>query len=90
MNNLGTTAVRVEVHPHDPKRERGMEMTNDNADPFVLDASKIRWEWLDPYVRCIALPMKQRVEACGDKFTLNLHVVARGSWYWREPNSDFG
>jgi len=90
VNNLGLTAVRLEVHPHDPKMARGMEMTNDNEDPFVLDPSKIRWEWLDPYVRCIALPMKQILFARGDKFTLNLHAVAWGSWHWREPASDPG
>ena len=77
VNNLGLTALRLEVHP--VHRGGGMEEANDNKDPFVLDSGKIRWANLDAYVRCIAIPFKQRVEARGEKFSLNLHAVAWAS-----------
>ena len=88
VNNLGLTALRLEVHP--VHRGGGMEESNDNKDPFVLDSGKIRWANLDAYVRCIAIPFKQRVEARGEKFTLNLHAVAWGVWHWHSPTSDPG
>ena len=76
--DLGLTALRLEVVVSQlPRFNGGAELaTNDNNDTFVVDNSGFRWHWFDPYVRSVVLPFKQRVEARGDKFTLDLHIVA--------------
>jgi glucose/arabinose dehydrogenase len=47
--------------------------TNDNADPFVINPNGFRYTLLDWQIDKILLPMKQRVEARGEK----LRVVIR-------------
>lgn len=89
VNNLELTALRLEAHPVG-KFGAGLEVVNDNNDPFDLDTNSIDWTLIDPYVRCIVVPFKTRVEAHGEEFTLNLHAVAWGSWHWLEPASDPG
>lgn len=88
VNELGINAVRVEFQMQEP--EHNLEPVNDNADPFDLDADAFRWSWVDPYMRAIALPMRERVEARGERFVLNAHAVAWGGWQWNQPADDPG
>jgi hypothetical protein len=90
VNNLGLTALRLEAMIMLSRNRPGLEPINDNDDPFLLDPDKFRWHWFDPYVRSIVLPMKRKVEARGEKFTLNLHAIAWNAWHWDEPTSDPG
>ena len=91
VGELGITALDFTNAILTLVRQRpGLEPTNDNDDPFSLDSDAIRWHWFDPYVRSILLPMKERVEARGERFVLTLSAVAWGAWHWREPASDPG
>jgi hypothetical protein len=49
---------------------------NDNADPDVIDWNGFYFSELDDTVNKIVLPMKQRVEANGEKYHINLNHVA--------------
>lgn len=51
------------------------EKINDNADPATLNAAGIHFSDLDWRVENIVLPVKQRVEARGRRFRLNLTYV---------------
>lgn len=44
--------------------------TNDNSDPHVLNPAGFRWQLFDHLVRTFAIPLKSRVEARGEPFTL--------------------
>ena len=44
--------------------------TNDNDDPDVLNPAGFRWQLFDYLVRTFAIPLKARVEARGEPFTL--------------------
>ncbi len=44
--------------------------SNDNDDPAVLNPDGFRWTLFDYLVRTFALPLRQRVEARGEPFTL--------------------
>ncbi|MBI4819368.1 MAG: hypothetical protein HY791_24065 [Deltaproteobacteria bacterium] len=67
--------------------EPGIEPVNDNADPFVLDDSQIKWFAFDPYVRDVVVPMKSRVEARGEPFWFRMVVSTARTFHWREPAS---
>lgn len=49
---------------------------NDNSDPAVLAPAGFHFSALDDAVDQVVLPMKQRVEARGEHFFLNLNYVA--------------
>lgn len=82
VNDLGLTALRLELFIHLSSGRKGMEPDNDNNDPFTLNQSKILWNYLDPYVREFVIPFKERVEANGDKFYLVLSATAWDAWQW--------
>lgn len=44
--------------------------TNDNDDPMVLNPAGFRWQLFDYLIRTFALPLKARVAARGEPFTL--------------------
>lgn len=52
------------------------ETVNDNADPDVIDWSGFQFRWLDDNIENIVVPMKQAVEANGEKLYVNLNYVA--------------
>jgi len=56
-------------------RKHFYEKINDNADPAVLDPAGIQFSDLDWHVENMVLPVKQRVEARGRRFRLNLAYV---------------
>jgi len=91
VNNLGVNAFDfVNAMLMLSRNRPGLEPTNDNNDPFVLNDSQIRWHWFDPYVRSVLIPFKQRVEARGDPFVLTLTAIAWNAYQWRSPTSDPG
>lgn len=48
---------------------------NDNSDPFVADLTKFHWAFLDGYVEHSILPMRQRLQARGEKLYFVLQYV---------------
>jgi hypothetical protein len=48
---------------------------NDNNDPFVADLTKFHWAFLDGYVEHSILPMRQRLQARGEKLYFVLQYV---------------
>ena len=91
VDNLGLTTLDFPNALLKLSRNRqAMEPVNDNADPFVLDSSKIRWHWFDPYMRSVVLPFKQKVESSGEPFVLTLTAIAWDAYHWRLPASDPG
>jgi len=87
-DNLGITAIDLPVSLTDERHS--IEPVNDNADPFALDDTRVRWNWIDPYIRAIVLPLKERVEARGVPFTFTVRAVAWNAWQWGEPELDPG
>lgn len=86
VNVLGLNGLRVELQMQgDQASSHNMEAPNDNADPNLLDASGIKWTWVDPYIDKIAKPMKALVEARGERFVLNLSVIGWEGWQWLQP-----
>jgi hypothetical protein len=63
VDEIGITRMRIEVGPQ-------VEMVNDNADPRATDASAFRFRWQDDQVERHVLPMKERIEARGERTTL--------------------
>jgi O-glycosyl hydrolase len=45
---------------------------NDNADPFVMDPAGFHWGGLDNDIEAIALPMRQRLQARGERLVVVL------------------
>lgn len=48
---------------------------NDNSDPMVADLSKFHWTYLDGYMDHSVIPMRQRLQARGEKLYLVLQYV---------------
>ncbi len=63
VDEIGITRMRIEVGPQ-------VEMVNDNADPRATDAKAFRFLWQDDQIKRHVLPMKQRIEARGERMTL--------------------
>jgi hypothetical protein len=63
VHEIGITRMRIEVGPQ-------VEMVNDNADPRVTDATAFRFLWQDDQIERHVLPMKERIEARGERMTL--------------------
>jgi hypothetical protein len=63
VSELGITRVRIEVGPQ-------VEMVNDNADPRKTDASRYRFLWQDDQIERHVLPLKERIEARGERMTI--------------------
>jgi len=81
----------ADAFPGDPDRKCYADARDDdNDDPFVLDSSKIRWNWFDPYVESVLIPMRDRVVGRGEPFTLTLTAIAWSAWQWHEPSTDPG
>lgn len=49
---------------------------NDNDDPFTIDLDGFHFTDMDLAVESVVLPLKQRVEARGERFFLNVNYVA--------------
>ncbi len=63
VKDMGITRVRIEVGPQ-------VEQTNDNDDPFRADAKAFRFAWQDDQVERHLLPLKERIEAAGDRMVV--------------------
>jgi len=63
VNEIGITRMRIEVGPQ-------VEQRNDNEDPFQTDAKAYRFAWQDDQMERHVLPLKERIEARGEKMTL--------------------
>lgn len=61
--DLNTTRYRLEIGPQ-------VEPENDNADPKVTDAKAYHFLWQDHLVDTCILPLKQRVEAAGERLSI--------------------
>ncbi len=52
---------------------------NDNSDPFTTNNSRFFWTMIDDPVTRVVLPMKQRLEARGERLFVNVTYVAFAS-----------
>ena len=68
------------------KQER-YDAVNDNDDPFLADLSGFNFDELDWHVRDTVLPMRQRLEARGERLIVNLCYVSfrDGRFFQMEP-----
>jgi hypothetical protein len=77
VNDLGINRLRLSV-PGNMIESRDSTTipeetsigSNDNSDPDVLNPAGFRWQLFDCLVTTFALPLKRRVEARGEPFTL--------------------
>src|SRR5215468_828390 len=54
------------------------EVINDNDDPFVINPAGFQFSSMDQTIDTVVLPLKQRVEARGEKLYINLNYVDFG------------
>ncbi len=62
----------------DEWRKRWYEIINDNDDPFVINPAGFQFAWMDHTIDTVVLPIKQRLEARGERLYLNLNYVDFG------------
>ena len=83
VKKLGITALRMGINL---SGKFGVEINNDNDDPFNFDDTRIDWHGFDPYMKDFVMPMKALVEARGEKFTLNFQIITfdfpKGTMQW--------
>ncbi|HZQ09199.1 MAG TPA: hypothetical protein VFD70_21665, partial [Anaerolineae bacterium] len=60
-------------------RKHVYEIINDNADPNVINPDGFHFSELDSEMENIVLPMKQRLQARGEKLLINLNYIDFGS-----------
>ncbi len=70
--DVGLNRFRLEVGPQ-------VEIENDNDDPQVTDAGRYRWLWQDHVIETHLLPLRERVEARGDRMVLYVSYDLRSS-----------
>ena len=59
-------------------RAHWYEIINDNDDPFVINPAGFQFSALDLNIDSVVLPLKQRIEARGEKLYVNLNYVDFG------------
>jgi hypothetical protein len=74
-NDLGITRLRLEATGNKIESRDGITGTNDNSDPATLNAAGFYWGPWDQKITRMVVPLKQAVEARGDKFILNVCYV---------------
>ena len=83
VKKLGITVARMEINL---SGKNGVEINNDNDDPFVFDETQIEWRSFDPYMKDFVMPMKAMVKANGEKLKLDLHIITydfpKGTMQW--------
>jgi hypothetical protein len=70
--------------------EHGAQPVNDNDDPFVINPNAFFFTSLDHTIEMVALPIKRRVEARGEKLNLYIsfvgfHEVPGNFKHWENP-----
>jgi hypothetical protein len=85
VNDLGITRLRLEITGNQVETRTDLRGTcgntrrivgaNDNADPAVLDPGGFNWYCLDEKVKTFVLPIKQAIEARGERLLLNACYV---------------
>jgi hypothetical protein len=63
VSDLGITRMRIEVGPQ-------VEQVNDNDDPRLTEPKGYRFAWQDSQVERHILPMRERIEARGERMVL--------------------
>lgn len=68
-------------------REYFYSMENDNDDPFVIDPDGFNFLELDWHIEETVIPMRQRLEARGEKLWVNVNYVAfiQGDYPLKDP-----
>lgn len=72
VNELGINRLRLQTH----QEKDAVERTNDNSDPFVIDWNGFNFTEFDKSIDHVVLPIKQRVEANGEKLYINFNTVS--------------
>lgn len=87
-NDLGINRIRIPIHPgaENPVDFGGVDESsdrcprwntvNDNDDPRVINPAGFHFKTLDSTVVSVVLPMRQRLEARGERLFLNLNYTA--------------
>ena len=71
VTELGINRLRVESH----RRIHAVEDPNDNSDPLVIDWNGFDFTIFDKTIEHIVLPMRQHVEANGERLYVNFITV---------------
>src|SRR5262249_33422163 len=67
-------------------RAHWYEVINDNDDPFVINPAGFQFASMDQTIDTVVLPLKQRVEARGEKLYINLNYVDFGPSVFEHKN----
>lgn len=72
---------------YDTWKQERYKAVNDNDDPFLADLSGFNFDELDWHVRETVLPMRQRLQARGERLIINLCYVSfrDGRFFQMEP-----
>lgn len=72
---------------YDTWKQERYNAVNDNDDPFLADLSGFNFDELDWHVRETVLPMRQRLQARGERLIINLCYVSfrDGRFFQMEP-----
>src|SRR5262245_6029362 len=62
----------------DEWRAHWYEIINDNNDPYVINPAGFQFASMDQTIDTVVLPLKQRIEARGEKMYINLNYVDFG------------
>lgn len=82
VNDLGINRVRVQATAGNTggtmalESADGMVAQNDNGDPNVVNPAGFKWAELDGKVAEWVLPLRQRVQARGEPFVVNIVVIS--------------
>ncbi len=94
VEDMGITRVRLEATGNlietlepSPNGDTGGPATNDDSDPNSVNAAGFQWAAFDQRVTETVLPLKQLVEARGERFFLNVcYVGFRSSTDFQQTN----
>src|SRR6185436_11184542 len=68
-------------------RSTQYQIENDNGDPNSINPAGFKFSFLDNTIDEIVLPLKQRVEAHGEKLYVNLNYVDFGTTTFEHKNA---
>lgn len=71
----------------DEWRKHWSEIINDNNDPQVINSAGFQFSLLDNAIETVALPLKQRLAARGEKLFININYVDFGSSAFEHKNN---
>jgi len=80
VDDLGLTRARLAIRSgaENPNGGTGYDIVNDNSDPFVINPNGFKFTTLDYQIDRFIVPLRQRAQARGESFYVNLNYVDFG------------